>query len=137
MSLCLSAGGTILVLALEAFSLSWTHSVERTEWREEWRLTDDGLVIMSASVAGSGAGMEVPEGAVLREGAWHYRPTLPPQPSVAFADASSDAGDWRLCSEGTCRMVGDMVPSRGSTLTLSACNLPGRGLASVPPRSGR
>ena len=136
MSLCLTAGGTTLALALQAFTLSWTHSVERTEWREEWRVTDRGLVIDSASVAGSGAGMEVPEGAVLREGAWHYRPTLAPQRSVAFADAGRDAGDWRLCSEGTCRKVGELVPSRGSTLTLSGCNLPGHPLAEVPESGG-
>lgn len=132
MSLCLSAGGTTLALALEAFSLSWTHSVERTEWREEWRVTGEGLVIDSASVAGSGAGMEVPEGAVLSEGAWHYRPPLPPQPRVAFADAGRGAGDWRLCSDGTCRELGDLVPSRDSMVILSACDQPGRALAEAP-----
>jgi hypothetical protein len=132
MSLCLSAGSATLALALETFSLSWTHSVEQTEWREEWRLTDQGLVIDAASVAGSGAGMDVPEGAVLREGAWHYRPALPPQPQVTFADAGRDAGDWRLCSEGTCREMGELVPSRGSSVTLSVCDEPARPLADVP-----
>lgn len=136
MSLCLSAGGTTLALAIEAFSLAWTHSVERTEWREEWRVTAKGLVIEQASVAGSGAGMEVPEGAVLREGAWHYRPDLPPQPSVTFADAGRDAGDWRLCSDGTCRELGDLVPSRGSTVTLSVCDLRGRPLVELPGSNG-
>ena len=121
MSLCLSAGGVTLALALETFSLNWTHSVERTAWREEWRVTEAGLVIESASISGSGAGMEVPEGAMLRDGAWHYRPPLPPQAEVVFADAGWGLGDWRLCGADVCHDVGDLVPSRGSHFTLSAC----------------
>ena len=132
MSLCLSAGGTVLALALQTFSLSWTHSVERTEWREEWRLLGERLVVESASVSGSGAGMEIPEGAILRDGAWHYRPALPPQAQVIFADAGRGAGDWRLCSAGTCRNVSDLVPSRGASFTLSICDRPGRDLADLP-----
>lgn len=131
MSLCLSAGNSVLALALEAFSLSWTHSVEKTEWREEWRVLSDGLVIESASVSGSGAGMEVPDGAVLRDGAWHYRPALPPQSQVAFADAGRGTGDWRLCAGGLCRDIGDLVPSRGSSFTLSVCDRPGRELSDL------
>lgn len=129
----------MLALALQGFSLSWTHSVERTEWREEWRLTEDGLVIDSASVSGSGAGMEVPEGAALRNGAWHYRPLLPPQAQVSFADAGRGVGDWRLCSEGLCRDVGELVPSQGIGFALSICDRPGRRLADVPAgsRKGR
>ena len=136
MSLCLSAGGAVLAFAIEAFSLSGTHSVERTEWREEWRVTAEGLVIDSASVSGSGAGMEIPEGAVLRDGAWHYRPRLPPQPRVTFADTGRDTGDWRLCAGGTCRAMGELVPSRGSSVTLSACDRPGRVLPELPGADG-
>ena len=135
MSLCLSAGGVTLALALEAFSLRWTHSVERTEWREEWRVTQAGLVIESASVAGSGAGMEVPKGAVLRDGAWHYRPALPPQTQVVFADAGRDVGDWRICDDEMCRDVGGLVPSRGNRLTLSACEQAGLWLFEAPAMS--
>ena len=137
MSLCLSAGNTVLALALEAFTLSWTHSVERTEWREEWRLLEAGLVIESASVSGSGAGMEIPEGSVLRDGAWHYRPALPPQSQVAFADAGRGAGDWRLCSGDTCREIGELVPSRGSSFTLSVCDRSGRELSDLPRSSNQ
>jgi hypothetical protein len=132
MSLCLSAGGVTLALTLETFSLSWTHSVERTVWREEWRVTEAGLVIESAAISGSGAGMEVPEGAVLRDGAWHFRPALPPQTKVVFADAGRGAGDWRLCDDDVCHDVGDLVPSRGSRFTLSACQQAGRLLSEAP-----
>ena len=132
MSLCLSGGGVTLALALETFSLSWTHSVERTEWREDWRLTEAGLVVESAAISGSGAGMEVPDGAVLRDGAWHYRPMLPPQAQVTFADAGRGAGDWRLCGHEVCRDVGDLVPSRGGHFTLRACRRAGLSLAEAP-----
>ncbi|TNC60696.1 DUF1850 domain-containing protein [Rubellimicrobium roseum] len=131
MSLCLTAGGVTLALAIETFSLIWAHSVERTDWREEWRVTEVGLVIESASIAGSGAGMEVPEGAVLRDGAWHYQPALPPQAEVIFADAGRETGDWRLCEGNVCRDVGDLVPSRGDQVTLRACGLSGMKLSEV------
>jgi hypothetical protein len=134
MSLCLSAGNVTLALAVEVFSLSWTHSVERTGWREEWRVTEAGLVIDRAAISGSGAGMEVPEGAVLRDGAWHYRPELPPLPEVAFVDAGRDEGDWRLCEGSRCREVGDLVPSRGGIFTLSACDQAGKELFGSPTR---
>lgn len=132
MSLCLSAGGVTLALAVEAFSLSWTHSVERTGWHEDWRVTEAGLVVEGAAVTGSGAGMTVPEGAVLRDGAWHYRPALPPLPEVSFADAGRDDGDWRFCAQGQCREVGDLVPSRGGQFTLSPCDRPGADISGLP-----
>lgn len=134
MSLCLSASGVTLALAIETFSLSWVHSVEKIEWREDWRVTEAGLVVESAVVTGSGAGMEVPEGAVLRDGAWHYRPALPPQAEVVFADAGRGAGDWRLCEDGVCRDVGDLVPSRGGLVTFSVCVKPGTKFVEVPSR---
>ncbi|MFX6230366.1 DUF1850 domain-containing protein, partial [Acinetobacter baumannii] len=30
-------------LAVAAFTLSWTHSVEKVEWQEDWRVTPQGL----------------------------------------------------------------------------------------------
>ena len=65
MSLCILAAGKTTVLAVSAFTLSWTHSVEKTRWEEDWRVTPAGLEIVEARVKGSGAGMEPPEGAVL------------------------------------------------------------------------
>ncbi len=77
MSLCIAAGALLLAtIAGDAFELRWTHSVERTEWRELWTLTPAGLVFVEGSVAGSGAGIDIPEGAVLRAGRWHYRRDL-------------------------------------------------------------
>ena len=72
MSLCILAAGKTTVLAVSAFTLSWTHSVEKTRWEEDWRVTPAGLEIVEARVKGSGAGMEPPEGAVLKDGWWTY-----------------------------------------------------------------
>jgi hypothetical protein len=77
--------------------------------------------------------VEVPKGAVLRDGAWHYRPALPPQIEAVFADAGRGAGDWRLCDDAPYRNVGDLVPSRDSSFTLTTCEPVGVELFDVPP----
>ena len=74
MSVCLIAAGKAVAFAAATFTLSWTHSVEKISWEEDWRLTPAGLQLVEARVHGSGAGMEVPDGAVLDDGAWRYRP---------------------------------------------------------------
>ena len=101
MTLCLIAGAKTTILAAAAFTLSWTHSVEKTGWEEDWRLTPSGLVAVEARIQGSGAGMEPPSDAVLRDGWWHYRPALPPLPHLLLA-RSGTAGSWRLCAGGEC-----------------------------------
>ena len=68
-----------MTLAVAAFTLSWTHSVEKTRWEEDWAITPAGLQIVEARVKGSGAGMDPADGAVLRDGWWVYAPSLPPQ----------------------------------------------------------
>jgi hypothetical protein len=68
MSICLIAGGKAVAFAAAAFTLSWTHSVQKTRWEEDWRLTPSGLQLVESRIEGSGAGMEVPDGAVLKDG---------------------------------------------------------------------
>ncbi|KAA0681388.1 DUF1850 domain-containing protein [Roseomonas genomospecies 6] len=109
-ALCLSALGGAVLAALPgpAFTLSWTHSVEKTEWREDWRIEQGRLVLTEARVKGGGAGMEPPEGARLAGGWWVWAPALPPQERVVLA-ASSFTPDHTLCAGGECR------PLRGWT----------------------
>lgn len=123
MNLCLEASGKTVALAIEAFTLIWTHSVEKVEWREMWRVTEEGLVIEQASVEGTGAGMEIPEGALLKDGAWVYEPGLAPLEIVHFADAGRGQ-DWTICADQTCREIGDIVPAAGATLALYPCDEP-------------
>ena len=127
MSVCLAASGKIVALALEAFALVWSHSVEKTEWREHWRVVEGGLVIERAEVEGTGAGMEIPEGAAFDGSAWSYRPDLPPQREVAFADAGRGQ-DWLICVDSRCREIGSLLPVSGTVLRISACDRSGQPL---------
>ena len=82
MGLCIWAGATLLAtLPIIDFTLAWTHSIEKIRWEEDWRVTPDGLEIVEARIRGTGAGMEPPEGAELRDGIWHYRPAIATQAS--------------------------------------------------------
>jgi hypothetical protein len=104
-TLCILAAGKVTALAVGAFTLSWTHSVEKTAWEETWLVTTEGLVAASARIEGSGAGMEPPAGAVLEGSGYRYVPQLPPQPRLVLAD-SGVAGAWRLCARGECVDLG-------------------------------
>lgn len=112
------SGGAAWTLAAAAFTLSWTHSVERIRWEEDWRVTPEGLTLVEARVAGSGAGMDPPEGAALRGGFWTYAPDLAPLPILRLAASGATAGGWRLCANGRCRELG---AEPGADVTLRPC----------------
>lgn len=106
MSLCVAAAGSVLALAVTGFELSWTHSVTRGLWWERWEVAEAGLRPVEARIEGSGAGMEVPEGARLSDGVWRYTPTLPPQREVFLAASGATGGGWTLCAAGRCLELG-------------------------------
>lgn len=116
--LCILAGGRTTVLAASLFTLSWTHSVEKTRWEEDWRVTPAGLTVVAARVKGSGAGMEPPEGSTLRQGWWTYEPRLPAQSSLVLASSGATVDGWRLCAGETCL---DLGARSGEPVTLRAC----------------
>jgi len=118
LSLCVLAAGKTTVLAASLFTLSWTHSVEKTRWEEDWKVTAAGLEIVAARVKGSGAGMEPPEGSVLKDGWWVYTPKLPVQPALVLAASGATGGGWRLCAGETCL---DLGAEAGEPATLRAC----------------
>lgn len=95
----------MLALAVSAFTLAWTHSVERIAWEEDWRVTPAGLEIVEARVRGSGAGMEPPEGARLADGWWIYAPDVGPLAEVLLASSGATAA-WSLCAAGDCHALG-------------------------------
>ncbi|CAO3374695.1 DUF1850 domain-containing protein [Azospirillum argentinense] len=109
-ALCLSALGGAVLAALPGptFTLSWTHSVEKTEWREEWRVEGGRLILTEARAKGSGAGLEPPEGARLADGWWVWTPAVPPLERVVLA-ASSFTPDHTLCAGGTCHPLHDWI----------------------------
>jgi hypothetical protein len=118
MTLCLLAAGKATALAAAAFTLSWTHSVERTRWEEDWRLAPSGLEVVEARVKGSGAGMEPPEGAVLEGGWWVYRPALPPVPALVLAASGATGAGWTLCAAGECMEIGAVA---GEAIEIRRC----------------
>ena len=118
MSLCV-AGAETLRLAVTAFTLAWTHSVEHARWEEDWRVTPAGLELAEARVKGSGAGMEPPEGARFAGGWWSWRPDVPPRREVLLAASGATGGGWTLCAAGACREIG---AAAGAPLRLSACD---------------
>ena len=102
---CLLVGAVALALASPDVRLSWTHSVERVEWQEEWRVGPEALTLRAARVRGSGAGMEPGEGARLVDGWWEWEPGLV-VPSLALAASGATGGGWTLCADGACQPLG-------------------------------
>ena len=122
MSLCLASAGVVKSLALAAFTLAWTHSVERIEWQEDWRVGRAGLELVQARVKGSGAGMEPPPQARLIDGWFRWKPERPAMPEVILGNSGA-AGEWRLCTDGKCRTLSDILghPLGTDATTMRAC----------------
>ncbi|CDX11745.1 conserved hypothetical protein [Mesorhizobium plurifarium] len=106
MSVCILAAGKITVLAVAAFTLSWTHSVERTRWEEDWRVTSAGFQIVKARIQGSGAGMEPPEGSRLEQGWWVYSPNVNALPRIVLAASGTTGEGWTVCAKDSCMVFG-------------------------------
>lgn len=121
-SLCLASAGVVKTLALAAFTLAWTHSIEKVGWQEDWRVTPDGLQLVQARVKGSGAGMEPPPDARLIDGWFQWQPQRAPMPELALGN-SGTAGEWRLCSGGKCRTLSEIFghPIGANVTVLRRC----------------
>jgi hypothetical protein len=119
MALCILSGGIAKALAVSLFTLSWTHSVQKTEWREDWAVTLGGLELRQAAIKGSGAGMEPGPDAMLEDGWWVWHPTLAPQPQVSLAASGMTPGGWTLCHAGGCIELGTRA---GEDVVLRGCD---------------
>ncbi len=124
--LCLGLALTLIQARIPAteFTLAWTHSVEKVLWEEDYRLTGDRIVAVAARVAGSGAGMEPPPGAIYQQGRWHYRPDLPPLDRLRLTRSPHTTG-YRLCWNGACRPLDELLgppPADGGMVELFPCH---------------
>jgi hypothetical protein len=108
--LCLVAAGAAISLPLQNFTLAWTHSIEKVRWEEDYRIVDRRLKLIEARIRGSGAGMEPPADAVLKNGVWHYQPALPAQQRLRLT-RSSYVADYDLCWDGNCRSFAAIIGS--------------------------
>ncbi len=122
MVVCLAAGALAATLASDSFTLAWTHSIEKIAWEEDWRVEAGALRVLAARVRGSGAGMEIPDSAILRDGVWHYRPQVAPQERLLLAH-SPYAVAYRLCANGKCQPLDAALPGlpAQATVQLSPC----------------
>lgn len=120
MSICLAAGALMVSLGTGEITLSWRHSVQKSLWEELWRETPEGLVIIEARIQGSGAGMDPPDGAKLVDGFWRWKPNLPALPEVAMRRSGATA-DWRVCADGRCRALDELLPADADPVVMKAC----------------
>lgn len=106
---CLLAAGTLVAsISTPLLTLSWTHSIEKILWEEDYRIEGQKLTLSAARIRGNGAGMEPPEGASLRAGVWHYRPQLAQLEKLTLARSPAVA-DYTLCWQGHCRPLADLA----------------------------
>lgn len=118
MSLCILTGGKTIILAASAFTLSWTHSVEKVEWRESYAVTDRGLMLTEASIKGSGAGMEPGPDAALKDGWLVWQPKRAPLPRLNLAASGKTVSSWHLCHANGCLDLGE---NSGTEAVLEPC----------------
>lgn len=111
-SLCLASAGSVKALALAAFTLVWTHSIEKIDWQEDWRVTPEGLELVQARVKGSGAGMEPPPEARLTDGWFQWRPARPPMREVMLGEFRRRRGVAVVQRRKMPDVVGDHRPRR-------------------------
>ena len=109
------------------FSLEWTHSIEKTQWFEHWEVVaapQPHLRLLRARIEASGAGMEIPDNAVFRNGGYEY-PVNQDLPSVTLSHSPFTA-QAELCLGKRCRPLADWLPGLPSiqAVTLSACHAP-------------
>jgi hypothetical protein len=121
--ICLMAGLLLAVLD-DTVTLSWTHSIQKTVWEEDYRREGNVLRLTEARVRGTGAGMEPPQSAVLKQGVWHYVPALPTLPSVQLRHSPYTAA-YRICSSDRCQLVTEWLPGLPEETVI--------GLAPCPP----
>jgi hypothetical protein len=108
MGVCLGLAGTVWAeLASERFTLAWRHSVEKVRWAEDYQVAGERLWLREARVRGSGAGMEVPAGALFEGGQWRYAPGL--HLDRLRLGRTPEAGDYELCVADRCRPMADWI----------------------------
>ena len=119
-ALCIVAGALTAVVPTGRFTLAWRHSVEKMLWEEDYVIAGGWLLATGARIRGSGAGMEPPAGAVLHDGAWHYRPAGRWLRELQLA-RSDFTPDYLLCLDGRCRPLSRWVPVSAGPTTLRPC----------------
>ncbi len=108
--LCVAVGHYAVAVYAPRFTLSWKHSMEYVEWRETWKVRTKTMQVVEARIKGTGAGMEPPRHAVLKDGWFIYTPKSPPQEQLVLPD-SGFTRPMRLClPKDVCRSIRTFLP---------------------------
>ena len=108
-------------LATQAFTLQWQHSVQTSLWEEDYRVEGGKLVLTQSRVECSGAGMEPAPDAKLVDGTWRWHPSLAPLSEIRIT-SSPFTSDYRLCWNGACKSLREVVHSDGiEVVTVAPC----------------
>lgn len=125
MALCLATAVATAVVAAEAFTLGWTHSIEKVRWEEDWQVAGNALVLAAVRVRGHAAGMEPGEGAVLRDGVWEWYPRS--VHAELRLTRSEHTADYTWCSAGrACEPMARLLPSDGGVTRVHVCPVDSR-----------
>ncbi|GAB4212708.1 MAG: hypothetical protein Fur007_05470 [Rhodoferax sp.] len=109
-----------------AFTLAWTHSIEKVRWEEDYAVeTDAGtgqpqLHALTARIRGSAAGMEPPDDAVLRGGWYHYPPPIA-HPTMLRLTRSEFTADYDWCVQGRCTPMSNLIAPSAYLTGVRAC----------------
>jgi hypothetical protein len=121
-AVCLIVAGVVsATLPTEQFTLSWSHSVEKTRWEETYRVDGDRLALIEARIQGMGAGMEPPDGARFADAWWIWRPNVPPLPALELS-RSPYTPDYDICFALRCAELGALTGATGTSIvTVKPC----------------
>jgi hypothetical protein len=118
--LCLATASSVFTLSLQSFTLAWTHSIEKVRWEEDYRVVGNRLEATEARVQGSGAGMEPPPGAILKDGWWHYTPQQAWHDELRLT-RSPYTSDYELCFAMRCQSLAQLAPQRNGVTRVYPC----------------
>jgi len=110
-SLCIAVllGTAVHTLPTDRITLSWMHTVEKTQWEEGYRIADGALTIEEARVKTSGAGMDPPRDATWSSGWWRYKPSIGFLEEVILANSEFALG-YTICWANFCESMRELVP---------------------------
>jgi hypothetical protein len=124
-AICIIALGVVrATLPAPEFTLSWEHSVQKSQWEERYRIAGTRLEPVQARVQSFGAGMEPPPDARLEHGWWTWQPDADAYKSLTLTH-STHARDYRFCWNRQCASLTQLVgpPAANSTgVTVQACD---------------
>ena len=123
-AICIAVAGVVhATLPVAEFTLAWDHSVEKTRWEERYRSDGAKLHLVEARAQGLGAGMEPPEGAVLRGGWWSWKPALAPLGELRLT-YSTFTRDYTVCTRQRCATLRALLgtePAQGEIVEVRVC----------------